>query len=296
MIKFLSQIFFLKLTLISISNSRSISIADLDSYILPSSFISENTITTLEIPSAEELLSSAALKLYLPILPKPLANVTPSGATTSGAGILPVSIDPDTQKVVVLLANEPKHGNATLKGFSDFGGSKDPGETDAQTAVREFMEEIGLSYFEYVTGRALNPSTLTRQSIFDAAATSKHATKKPTPLYYTPHGYVSYILPLPYKSISTITAELTHIRTILGGRATTSKDYPYFEKQSFAWIPLSEIIAYLTAHPTGGSYTVPHQTGPYNTISWRFLGGQSSFGTSTKRTEILNYLSNIKAP
>jgi 8-oxo-dGTP pyrophosphatase MutT (NUDIX family) len=296
MIRFLFQIFLVKLTLISISNSRSISIADLDSYILPSSFISENAIATLGLPSVEELLSSAALKLSLPILPKPLANVIPSGATTTGAGILPISVDPVTQQAVVLLANEPRHGNATLRGFSDFGGSKDSGETDAQTAVREFMEEIGLSYFEYVAGRALDTSTLTRQSIFDAAETSKHATSKPIPLYYTPHGYVSYILPLPYKSISTITAELTHVRTTLGGKATNSKDYPYFEKQSFAWIPLSEIIAYLTAHPTGGIYTVPGQPGPNNNISWRFLGGQSSFGTSTKRTEILNYLSTIKAP
>ena len=56
----------------------------------------------------------------------------------SGAGVLPIAVDPSTGEVYLLFGQEHDGGDE----WSDFGGASKPGESPPQTAAREGAEEL----------------------------------------------------------------------------------------------------------------------------------------------------------
>lgn len=71
----------------------------------------------------------------LPATPSP---ITPPDGVLCGAGILCYSVAPSTNRIFFLLGRE---ANPTKKYWCDFGGHVDPGESEEETAAREFVEE-----------------------------------------------------------------------------------------------------------------------------------------------------------
>jgi|GEM_PF-3140628 len=221
--------------------------------------------------------------LTLPVA-LPFNSVIPSGGPISGAGILPISIDPGTKKVVVLFGDEINPGSR-IDGFADFGGSSDPGETAGETAMREFMEETGLAFWENIMQQPLARNLLSESDILQKAAQSKTAAAQATPLYYVPNqGYVTHVLPVPYETTSVINGKVSAVRVKMRHNSST---HPFFEKTTFEWIPLEDIIPIMLNY---SSYTVQ---GTARKLSWRFLGGRDKFKLDPKNTQVLQYLQDI---
>jgi hypothetical protein len=214
-------------------------------------------------------------------------SVLPSStARISGAGVLPISIDPHTKKVVVLFGDEV-NAASHIDGFADFGGSSDPRETAAETAMREFMEETGLAFWENIMKQPLNRGSLSQADILKLALDSKAAAAQALPLYYVPNqGYVTHILPVPYETTTVINGRVSDVRTRIRHNSST---HPFFEKTTFEWIPLEDIIPIMLNY---NSYTVPGTT---RRLSWRFLGGRDKFKLDPKNTQVLQYLQDLIA-
>lgn len=194
-------------------------------------------------------------------MPTPLTKVVPMAENNNEkkpAGILPISIDPKTGKVVVLFGYE--QGNIT--GFTDFGGSGDPTDLSREhTAVREFNEETCLAFWEDLTNQPLNRKT-TSGSQLEALA-KKTLTENVIPWFYAARNiYLACVLPVRYQSIADINKSISLVRPKV-------KASPFFEKTDFVWIPLEDFVGWIEngiENPT-----IPNGSG--RPISWRFLGG-----------------------
>ena len=58
-----------------------------------------------------------------------------------GAGILPITINPDNNNIYFLLSREQINSDTDPGLWSDFGGTREKGETKLDTAIREGWEE-----------------------------------------------------------------------------------------------------------------------------------------------------------
>lgn len=141
-------------------------------------------------------------------MPTPLTNVVPAAAAKNAkkpAGTLPISIDPTTGKVAVLLGYE--QGNIT--GFTDFGGASDPTDISREhTAVREFNEETCLAFWEDLTNQPLNRKTTGRSQL--EALAKKPLAQNVIPWFYAARNkYFTCLLPVRYQSISDINKSIS---------------------------------------------------------------------------------------
>ncbi len=199
-----------------------------------------------------------------PLMPPKLMDVVPLAAQNNAkkpGGVLPVSIDPKTKEVIVLLGYE--RGN--VSGFGDFGGSSDATDISREhTAVREFNEETCLAFWSDVSKEKLNPSVLSGSALEKAA--KKPVTENVYSLFYAAKNkYYICLVPVSYQSVSQIQAKVKLVRSKVS-------DSPFFEKTDFVWIPLKTLIDWVEQNIEN-----PKILGrPGKNISWRFFGGRVS--------------------
>ncbi|MCP5322638.1 MAG: hypothetical protein H6492_01330 [Candidatus Paracaedibacteraceae bacterium] len=240
--------------LLPLSNGRAIDISDLDDYNISSTPASQLHIPTSDTPTE---------KLPRPILPQSSHNVIPGfalNAQKKPGGVLPIAIDPETKKVVVLLGYETEN----VTGFTDFGGSSDATDVSRQhTAMREFMEETALAFWEDVAGTPLDRQATTSKQLEDLA-------KKPDPkvyskaipwLYSKSNSYLSCLLPVHYQTVDQLNSKMATVRKKVSSA-------PFHEKHSFVWVPLEDMIQQIESNTL--YYPIPGHSG--KRIAWRFIG------------------------
>lgn len=230
--------------LLPLSNGRAIDISDLGDY---------NTSST------------PASQIYTPrpVFPQSSHNVIPNfalNAQKKPGGVLPIAIDPETKKVVVLLGYET--GNVT--GFTDFGGSSDATDVSRQhTAMREFMEETALAFWEDVAGIPLDrQATSSKQLEHLAKKPDQKIYSKAVPwLYSNSNSYLTCLLPVQYQSIDKLNGKIDIVRKKVSSA-------PFHEKHSFVWVPLEDLIQQIESNTL--YYPIPGHPG--KRIAWRFIG------------------------
>jgi ADP-ribose pyrophosphatase YjhB (NUDIX family) len=128
------------------------------------------------------------------------------------AGVLPLSIDPQTKKVMVLLGFEQRFGGkGSYYTYTDFGGKIDPGETKKEAAVREGNEETAFAFKRHIT-----------EDTVVELVTRIDST-----------NYAFYAAPVPYTPIETIRKKATEERKKPGN---------HVEKSDYIWVELSELL------------------------------------------------------
>lgn len=153
-----------------------------------------------------------------------------------GAGITPMSHDPDTNERVFLFGSERWGPDSGL--YSGFSGRAKPGETPIQTAAREGAEEL--------RGMLGNYYTLLRrlQSIdHPSSPSSSSTTTYPVELVIMPgkvedrhqRSFYCYFIEVPYIPIDQLT------KRFLAMNVHTGDEY---EKKSIRWFSISELLAF----------------------------------------------------
>lgn len=248
--------------------------------------IRENTPGAITPPSVPPVVSPPVVTppSSLIQLPAAMSNVVPARSPISGAGVLPISIDPETRKVVVLFGDEV-NPVSHIDGFADFGGNLDEGETAQKGALREFMEETSLAFWESFSTSPIDRITISQTEILTKATSSTQFASKAVPLYYVPaQTYLTHVLAVPYQKPEDIARNVQAIRNRITNR--NAKTHAFFEKNAFAWVPLENVIAYLqnlSAYPVTTA----------RRLSWRFVGGRDKFQANSNKVWVIQYLQSI---
>lgn len=128
------------------------------------------------------------------------------------AGVIPLSIDPKTKKIVALLGFEQRWGS---KGgyytYTDFGGKIDPGETKKEAAVREGNEETAFAFKRHIT----------EDTVVELVTRTDNTL------------YAFYAAPVPYTPLETIRKKAAEERKKPGN---------HVEKSDYIWVELSELL------------------------------------------------------
>lgn len=207
-------------------------------------------------------LDSVGHEARKPIMPpKQKVNIPPKylNSPKKPAGVLPISIDPVTNNVVVLFGYE----QGSINGFTDFGGSSDATDSSREhTAVREFNEESCLAFWYDLSGEKLSPSALSGQDLENKAKES--VTDNVYPLFFGAMSkYYTCLVPVGYQSVEQIQSKIATVR-----RKVSSS--PFFEKTDFVWVPLETLIKWIEEKVE--TPVIAGKAG--KTISWRFLNGK----------------------
>lgn len=141
------------------------------------------------------------------------------------AGVLPVSISPEGERVVLLGYGSCSQGGAYRNFWSDFGGKLDPDETAKEAALREFHEETAYFFKTEVTHQD--------------QLLKLHGNEK----------YVSFAAEVPYCCIDLIKKNAIKVRN-----EGTLYERNHVEMEDYRWAPLSVFLS----HPT-----VLHKEGLY---------------------------------
>lgn len=220
--------------------------------------------------STKPIQTPAAL---LVIMPKKLAQraVVPTSApllTNAGknppAGTIPISIDPTSGKVVLLLGYE----QGSFDGFTDFGGSGDPTDKSREhTAVREFNEETCLAFWEDLTSKKIDRINMSATQLERAAKEDVSGNLFPW-FYASINKYYTCLLPVQYQSTIDLQAKIKIVRPKVIAA-------PFHEKSDFAWVPLEDFIGWIK---TGKAPDIKGENNNITSkISWRFLGSLNYF-------------------
>lgn len=174
------------------------------------------TSETDHAPSAPALLEGSAVEdlpevidssnlLELPYLPD---TDTPA----LNAGVLPLSIHPETGEVMALLGLENRWWDRSGYVYTDFGGKIDPGETKKEAAVREGNEETAFVFKDYIN----HSSVVELVTRIDSS------------------NYAFYVVPVPYLPKESIQRQANIERRKPGN---------HVEKSDYVWVKLSDLVA-----------------------------------------------------
>ena len=97
-----------------------------------------------------------------------------------GAGILPITIEPNKQEIMVILGRERYD-----KKWSDFGGKSKKNELDVKTALREGYEELNNGDFNFIF--------INKKELEDIVYRNSFIE------YSNENGYKSYLFYIPYE-------------------------------------------------------------------------------------------------
>ncbi len=141
------------------------------------------------------------------------------------AGVLPVSINPEGDRVVLLGYGSCSQGGVYRNFWSDFGGKLDPEETAKEAALREFHEETAYFFKTEITHHD--------------QLLKLHGNEK----------YVSFAAEVPYSCINLIKKNANKVRS-----EGTLYERNHVEMEDYRWAPLNILLS----HPI-----VLHQEGLY---------------------------------
>lgn len=130
------------------------------------------------------------------------------------AGVLPLSINPEGERVVLLGYGACSQGGVYRHFWSDFGGKLDPEETAKAAALREFHEETAYVYSEHVPEES---------ALFRLSGNEK---------------YVSFVTEVPYICDKEIMQQSLKVRA-----EGTFYERNHVEMEGYKWEPLSLLLS-----------------------------------------------------
>jgi 8-oxo-dGTP pyrophosphatase MutT (NUDIX family) len=141
------------------------------------------------------------------------------------AGVLPLSISPSGERVVLLGFGACSQGGVFRHFWSDFGGKLDPEETAKAAALREFHEETAYFFSNKVTSE----SHLLKLSGNDK--------------------YVSFVAEVPYVDEQEVRQQSLKVRV-----EGTLYERNHVEMENYKWMPLEFLLSQADVLHEAGLY------------------------------------------
>jgi 8-oxo-dGTP pyrophosphatase MutT (NUDIX family) len=141
------------------------------------------------------------------------------------AGVLPVSVTPEGNRVVLLGYGACSQGGVYRHFWSDFGGKLDPAETAREAALREFHEETAFFFIKDISHHD--------------QLLKLHGNEK----------YVSFVTEVPYSPIENIKAQATKIRF-----EGSFYERNHVEMDDYRWVELELLLSETSVLVSEGLY------------------------------------------
>lgn len=146
-----------------------------------------------------------------------------------GAGVLPWSIN-DEGKIVLLLGQEEKGNFKGAGTWCGFGGSRNEGENEVQTAAREFMEES--------MALIMNESEIL--NILEDPNNIQHTWS------HQGARFIDFLVYIPYNE--QLIDLFSRVRNIMLIHNTTAEDNCLLEKTNIAWFDIHYVYKAAQKH------------------------------------------------